>query len=76
MESVIETLNAGQLTLGSGLIAFAIALIGGAIGGAIGGIIVGGKHMGNDLAAMMGGFYGPIAAVPGVVIALIIFYFT
>jgi len=49
----------------------ALAIVAGIIGGAIGGIIVGGKHLGNELAAMMGGFYGPMAAIPGIVIALI-----
>lgn len=73
MESVIETLSAGQITVGTGLVAVIVALIGGAVGGAVGGIIVGGKHLGNELAAMMGSFYGPIAAVPGVILALAIF---
>ncbi len=49
-----------------------LALFASVIGGAIGGIIVGGKHLGNELAAMLGGFYGPMAAVPGVILALII----
>ena len=71
MESVVDALSAGQVTLGTGLIALAIALVAGAIGG----IIVGGRHMGNELAAMMGSFYGPVAAVPGIVIALIAFAF-
>ena len=75
MESVVDALSAGQVTLGTGLIALAIALVAGAIGGAIGGIIVGGRHMGNELAAMMGSFYGPVAAVPGTVVALIAFAF-
>ncbi len=50
----------------------ALALVASLIGGAIGGMIVGGKHLGNELAAMMGGFYGPMAAVPGAILALII----
>ncbi len=52
-----------------------LALIAGIVGGAIGGIIVGGKHLGNELAAMMGGFYGPMAAIPGIVIMLILLAF-
>lgn len=49
-----------------------LALIAGVIGGAIGGIIVGGKHLGNELAAMLGGFYGPMAAIPGAIIAFVV----
>ncbi len=55
----------------SGL-AVVLALVAGMVGGAVGGIIVGGKHIGNDLAAMMGTFYGPLAALPGIVIALVV----
>jgi len=42
------------------------------VGGAIGGVVVGGKALGNELAAMMGGFYGPLAGVPGLVVGLIV----
>ena len=47
------------------------ALGGGLIGGALGGILVGGKDLGNDLAAMLGSFYGILPAIPGVAIALL-----
>lgn len=53
----------------------ALALVASLIGGAIGGIVVGGKHLGNELAAMLGGFYGPMAAVPGAILAFIILSF-
>jgi hypothetical protein len=36
--------------------------------------MVGGKHLGYGLAAMMGTFFGPIAALPGIVIALVALY--
>jgi hypothetical protein len=42
------------------------------IGGALGGVAVGGKALGNELAALMGGFYGPLAGVPGVLLGLIV----
>ena len=58
------------------IVVAAAALIAGTaatlVGGAIGGVVVGGKALGNDLAAMMGGFYGPLAGVPGVVVGLIV----
>ncbi|MEM9387298.1 MAG: hypothetical protein AAGA68_19725 [Pseudomonadota bacterium] len=57
------------------LLAIVLAFAAGIAGGAIGGVAVGGKHIGNDLAAMMGGFYGPLAALPGIALALIILTF-
>ncbi|MGY4319079.1 hypothetical protein [Bradyrhizobium sp. JR3.5] len=39
-------------------------------GGAAGGVLVGGKALGNELAALLGGFYGPLAGVAGVVVGL------
>ena len=54
----------------------AVALIVGAmasiIGGALGGIAVGGKALGNELAALMGSFYGPLAGAAGVLIGLVV----
>lgn len=51
-----------------------LALIVGAaaslIGGAMGGVAIGGKALGNELAAMMGGFFGPLAVIPGVIVGL------
>jgi len=58
------------------IIGAAVALIVGTaasiVGGALGGIAVGGKAMGNELAAMMGGFYGPLAGLVGMVLGLIV----
>ena len=42
------------------------------IGGALGGVAIGGKSLGNELAAMMGGFFGPLAAIPGLVVGLVL----
>ncbi|MBL4682279.1 MAG: hypothetical protein JKY88_16365 [Pseudomonadales bacterium] len=75
MEEIINALATGEITLITCVVWSCIAVVIGAIGGAIGGIIVGGKHIGYELAAMMGGFYGPIAVVPGVLLALIILFF-
>ena len=67
-------LSSADITLMTCLVGSITALIFGAIGGAIGGIIIGGKDLGNDLAALMGSMFGPVSAVPGVFIALIILY--
>ncbi len=61
---------------GLSIVGAAVALIVGVmasiIGGALGGVAVGGKALGNELAALMGGFYGPLAGVPGVLLGLIV----
>lgn len=69
---MLESLAPGEITFGTAVILLVLALASGVVGGAIGGIIVGGKALGNELAAMMGAFFGPIASVPGVVAALVI----
>jgi hypothetical protein len=53
------------------VIALAVGVAASVIGGAFGGVLVGGKHLGNELAAMMGSFYGPLAGSGGVALALI-----
>lgn len=75
MENIFNALLNGEITLISGFFWCLIALVISAIGGAFGGIIVGGKHLGYELAAMFGAFYGPVAAVTGVAIALTLLLF-
>ena len=53
-----------------GLLALAAVLA--VIGGALTGVKIAGKYMGNDLAAMLGGCFGPTAVVPATIIGLII----
>ena len=52
-----------------GLVALALVLA--IVGGALAGIRIGGEHLGKELAAMMGAFYGPVAVLPAVVVGLI-----
>lgn len=59
------------LSLVIGVIALAIGILASIAGGALGGVLVGGKHLGNELAAMMGGFYGPLAGSGGIALGLI-----
>jgi hypothetical protein len=65
-------LESGDLSIVVTAVALIAGTAGALIGGAIGGVVVGGKALGNELAAMMGGFYGPLAGVPGVVVGLIV----
>lgn len=53
----------------------AILLIGTAAslaGGALSGIVIGGKHLGPNLAALMGAFFGPLAGTTGLAIGLLV----
>ncbi|MCK9192757.1 MAG: hypothetical protein M0P19_02665 [Nevskia sp.] len=49
------------------VLAFPLALLGGALAG----IKLAGKDLGIKLAAMVGALFGPVAAVPGVLLALL-----
>ncbi len=75
MDSILNDLASGQISWLTGTIWYVIALIIGVIAGAIGGMIIGAEHLGKELAAMMGGFFGPIAAAPGVLLAILILLF-
>ena len=72
MGEIINMMMAGDLTIVTICIWAIVAMIVSAIGGAIGGVILAAEHLGTELAAMMGSFYGPIAALPGVIIGLIV----
>lgn len=50
--------------------ALALGVIASVLGGAIGGVLVGGRQIGNEIAAMMGSFYGPLAGFGGVLLGL------
>jgi hypothetical protein len=54
------------------VVAFIVGVIASIAGGAVGGVAVGGKHIGNELAAMMGGFYGPLAGISGLIVGLVV----
>lgn len=65
-------MESGVLTIFDAALALSVGTAAAIAGGALGGIAVGGKALGNELAAMMGGFYGPLAGVPGLVLGLIV----
>ena len=60
------------LSVAGAAVALIVGVMASVIGGALGGVAVGGKALGNELAALMGGFYGPLAGVPGIVIGLLV----
>lgn len=52
------------------LTAFALGVTASVIGGSVAGVLIGGKYLSNGLAALMGGFFGPLAGVAGVALGL------
>lgn len=50
------------------LMAFVLSMAGGALAG----VRLAGKDLGNELAAMMGAMFGPTAAVPAVLLGLVV----
>ncbi len=71
----MQHLASGQLTVSTVLIWTVTALLLAMTGGALAGVRLAGKHLGNNLAAMMGMLFGPSAVVPGVLLGLIILAF-
>jgi hypothetical protein len=42
------------------------------VGGAVSGMRIGGEYLGQELAAMMGAFFGPASVVPAVALGVVI----
>lgn len=72
MELMQQNLASGQLDLLSALVCLALAVAFGAGGGALGGMKLGGQFIGNKLSAVMGMTFGIIAALPGIILGLIV----
>lgn len=75
MELFLSHSSAEQISLSTMWPYFLVTILASLLGGSIGGVLIGAKHLGAQLAALMGAFFGPIAALPGIVIALIIIAF-
>ncbi|HAZ48746.1 MAG TPA: hypothetical protein DDW76_26775 [Cyanobacteria bacterium UBA11369] len=75
MKDFLTSLAAGDINLVTGLVWLVLAAALSVIGGAIGGVLVAGKDLGNQLAAMIGGLFGPAGVIPAVLIGLVILRF-
>jgi hypothetical protein len=64
--------NLKDLTVVSGGILLLLALVVGSVSGAISATVLGGKDIGNQLCVLMGSSFGPVAAVPGTLLGLIV----
>lgn len=68
-------LIAGEIGWLTGLFWLAVATAFSMIGGAIGGMLLAGKDLGYQLAAMIGGLFGPLGVIPSVAIGLVVLKF-
>jgi hypothetical protein len=75
MHDVIQQLASGRLTAITITVWTLLSIVLSIAAGAAGGMALAGKDLGNTLAALMGAMYGPVAAVPGILLALIILAF-
>lgn len=62
----------GDITIATGIIWMAIAVSFSIVGGAVGGILLAGKDLGIQLAAMIGGLFGPAAVIPATALGLLV----
>ena len=72
MHDVMQHLYSGRLTAVTILLWTFVSVVLSIAAGAVSGIALGGKDLGNSLAAAMGAMYGPVAAVPGILVGLIV----
>lgn len=72
MQGLMQQLTEGNLGVTTIVVWTLVAAVLSIAGGALAGIQLAGKDLGNSLAAIMGAMFGPIAAVPGIVLGLII----
>jgi hypothetical protein len=72
IHNFLASFAAGELNLWTGVLWLAIAAGLSIIGGAIGGVLLAGKDLGYELAAMIGGLFGPAAMIPAAALGLII----
>lgn len=72
MQGLMQQLTDGSLNVTAIVVWTLLAAVLAIAGGALAGIVLAGKDLGNQLAALMGGMFGPIAVVPGVLLGLIV----
>jgi hypothetical protein len=68
----MQQLTTGYLGVATIVVWTLIAAVLAMAGGALAAVKLAGKDLGNPLAALMGVLFGPVAAVPGVLIGLIV----
>ncbi|MCU0543606.1 MAG: hypothetical protein MUE44_15745 [Oscillatoriaceae cyanobacterium Prado104] len=72
IHNFLSDFMAGEVTLWTGTVWLAIAAGLSIVGGAIGGVVLASKDLGYELAAMIGGLFGPAAVIPATVLGLLL----
>lgn len=72
MQDVMQQLASGRLTAITIAVWTSLSIVLSIAAGAVAGMTLGGRDLGNSLAALMGAMYGPVAAVPGILLGLIV----
>ena len=72
MQAFFQQLTSGSLGAAAIIFWTMLAAVLAMAGGALAGMKLAGKDLGNALASMMGLLFGPVAAVPGVLLALLL----
>lgn len=72
MQSIFQQLAGGQLGISTIVLWTLITALLAMAGGALAAVKLAGKDLGNPLAALMGVLFGPVAAVPAVLVGLIV----
>lgn len=75
MHDVMLELESGRLTIVTIVMWTLLSIVLSVAGGALAGLVLARKDLGASLAALMGAMYGPVAAVPGILAALIVLAF-
>jgi hypothetical protein len=72
MHILTQRLAAGELNAASIAVWTAVSVFLSVAGGALSGLWLARKDLGSSLAAALGAMYGPVAAVPGILVGLIV----
>ena len=72
VQTFIQDFTSQQITLATGLVWLSIGVACSIVGGALGGIALAGREIGVHLSATIGGLFGPAAAIPTMLVGLIL----
>jgi hypothetical protein len=75
MDSLMQELSGHPVTATSIFLLTGYAIVLSVVAGALSGMALAGKDLGNNFAALMGAMFGPIAAIPGVLVGLLVIAF-
>ena len=70
LQIFIQDFVSQKITLATGFVWVLLAIAFSIVGGALGGVVLAGKDLGPQLAAMIGGLFGPAAMIPAAIAGL------